>query len=40
MTRPDTQHLHRGPQFGKAKLRAAVKGKTAGHFLQMLEEDR
>jgi antitoxin (DNA-binding transcriptional repressor) of toxin-antitoxin stability system len=40
MTRPDAQHLHLGSQFGKAKLNPAVKGKTAGRFLQMLEEDR
>jgi antitoxin (DNA-binding transcriptional repressor) of toxin-antitoxin stability system len=40
LTRPDTQHLHIGLQFGKAKLNPAVKGKTAGRFLQMLEEDR
>ena len=40
LTRPGTEHLHAGPQFGKAKLKPAVKGKTAGRYLQILEEDR
>jgi len=40
LTRPDTQHLHRGSQFGKGKLNSVVKGKTAGRYLQMLAEDR
>ncbi len=40
LTRPDTQHLHIGSKFGKAKLIPAGKGKTAGRYLQMLDEDR
>jgi antitoxin (DNA-binding transcriptional repressor) of toxin-antitoxin stability system len=40
LTRPDSEHLHRGSQFGKTRLKPVVKGKTAGRYLQMLEEDR
>ncbi|MBN1569436.1 MAG: type II toxin-antitoxin system prevent-host-death family antitoxin [Acidobacteria bacterium] len=40
LTRPDTQNLHRGSQFGKAKLNSVLKRKTAGRYLQMLKEDR
>lgn len=40
LTRPGTEHLHTGAKFGKAKLKPAVKGKTAGRYLQILEEDR
>jgi antitoxin (DNA-binding transcriptional repressor) of toxin-antitoxin stability system len=40
LTRPGTEHLHAGSKFGKAKLKPAVKGKTAGRYLQLLEEDR
>ena len=40
LTRPDTQHLHRGSRFGKAKLTPVMKGKTAGRYLQILEKDR
>ena len=40
LTRPGTEHLHTGPKFGKANLKPAVKGKTAGRYLRMLEEDR
>jgi prevent-host-death family protein len=40
LTGAETQHLHLGANFGKAKLKPAVKAKTAGRYLQMLEEDR
>ena len=40
LTRPGTEHLHTGSRFGRAFLRPAVKAKTAGRYLQMLEEDR
>jgi prevent-host-death family protein len=40
LTRSDDEHLRRGAHFGKAKLKPAVKGKTAGRYLKMLEEDR
>ncbi len=40
LTRPDSQHLNRGSQFGKAKLNPVIKGKTAGRYLQILAEDR
>jgi prevent-host-death family protein len=36
----ETQHLHRGSHFGKAKLRAALHGITGGRYLALLQEDR
>ena len=32
--------VHRGSLFGNAKLKPALKGKTAGRYLRILEEDR
>jgi antitoxin (DNA-binding transcriptional repressor) of toxin-antitoxin stability system len=40
LSRPGTEHLHAGPRFGKAKLKPAVRGKTAGRYLQILRDDR
>jgi prevent-host-death family protein len=40
LTRMETEHLHTGHSLGKARLRPAVKEKTAGRYLQILEEDR
>jgi prevent-host-death family protein len=40
LVRIDDKHLHRGAQSGKAKLKPAIKGKTDGRYLQLLEEDR
>jgi antitoxin (DNA-binding transcriptional repressor) of toxin-antitoxin stability system len=40
LTRPESANLHRGSQFGKGRLKPVVKGKTAGRYLQILEEDR
>lgn len=36
----ETQHLHRGSHFGKAKLRPALSGITRGRYLALLREDR
>jgi antitoxin (DNA-binding transcriptional repressor) of toxin-antitoxin stability system len=38
--RPGTEHLHQGDRFGKASLKPAVRGKTAGRFLKILQDDR
>lgn len=40
LTRPETEHLHFGSRFGKARLKPAVRGKSAGRYLRILEEDR
>jgi antitoxin (DNA-binding transcriptional repressor) of toxin-antitoxin stability system len=40
LTRPESEHLHLGSQFGKTRLKPVVKGITAGRYLQILEEDR
>jgi prevent-host-death family protein len=40
LTCAETRHLHLGAHFGKAKLKPTVKAKTAGRYLQLLEEDR
>jgi len=40
LTRPETEHLHRGSRFGKANLTPAVSEKTAGRYLKILSEDR
>lgn len=40
LTRPGTEHLHRGAKFGKANLKPALRKRTAGRYLQILEEDR
>jgi len=40
LTRPGTEHLHRGSRFGKASLKPAVQGGTAGRYLEFLAEDR
>jgi antitoxin (DNA-binding transcriptional repressor) of toxin-antitoxin stability system len=40
LTRPESEHLHLGSRFGKTRLKPALKGKTAGRYLQILEEDR
>lgn len=40
LTRPGTEHLHVGSRFGDARLKPAVKGRTRGRYLQVLEEDR
>ena len=40
LTRPGTEHLNTGSEFGKARLKPAVRGKTAGRYLRILEEDR
>jgi prevent-host-death family protein len=40
LTRADTRNLHRGARYGKGQLKPALKGITAGRYLQFLEEDR
>jgi len=40
LSRPGTEHLHIGSRFGKAKLKPAVRKKTAGRYLRILEECR
>lgn len=40
LTRPGAEYLHFGSQFGKANLKPAVRRKTSGRYLQILEEDR
>jgi len=40
LTRSGMEHVHRGSRFGKANLRPAVRGKTTGRYLQLLQEDR
>jgi antitoxin (DNA-binding transcriptional repressor) of toxin-antitoxin stability system len=40
LTRPGVEHLHEGALFGKASLKPAVRRRTAGRYLQLLEEDR
>jgi antitoxin (DNA-binding transcriptional repressor) of toxin-antitoxin stability system len=40
LTGPGSQHLNKGSLFGKANLKPAVRGNTAGHYLQLLQEDR
>jgi antitoxin (DNA-binding transcriptional repressor) of toxin-antitoxin stability system len=40
LTRPGTEHLHTGSKFGRGRLKPALKGKTAGRYLQILEDDR
>ncbi len=34
------EHLHAGARFGRAELKPAVRGRTAGRYLQFLKGDR
>ena len=40
LSRPGTEHLHTGTHFGKARLKPALRAKTAGRYLQILKDDR
>ena len=40
LTKPRTEYLHTGSKFGKARLKPAIRGKTAGRYLRILEENR
>ncbi len=40
LTRPGTEHLHRGSRFGKANLKSTLQNRTAGRYLDFLAEDR
>jgi prevent-host-death family protein len=40
LTRAGAEHLRQGSCFGKGCLKPAIRGKTAGRYLQILKEDR
>jgi len=40
LTAPTTAHVHQGSRFGKAGLKPAIRGKTRGRYLGILQEDR
>jgi antitoxin (DNA-binding transcriptional repressor) of toxin-antitoxin stability system len=40
LSHPGSEHVHQGARFGKANLKPAVRVKTAGRYLQMLQDDR
>jgi len=40
LTRPTGENIHCGPDFGRGDLKPAVSGKTAGRYLEFLEQDR
>lgn len=40
LSRPGAEHIHCGARFGKANLKPAVRRRTAGRYLEFLEEDR
>jgi len=40
LTSAGTKHLHRGSRFGDADLRPAMRAKTGGRYLEVLDEDR
>jgi antitoxin (DNA-binding transcriptional repressor) of toxin-antitoxin stability system len=40
LSRPESEHLHRGSRFGKADLKPVLRAKTAGRYLLFLEQDR
>ncbi len=40
LTSAGAQHVRQGSGFGKGSLKPAVRGKTAGRYLQILKEDR
>jgi antitoxin (DNA-binding transcriptional repressor) of toxin-antitoxin stability system len=40
LSQPGKEHLHQGVRFGKASLKPAVRGKTVGRFLEILQDDR
>jgi antitoxin (DNA-binding transcriptional repressor) of toxin-antitoxin stability system len=39
LTLPGTKHLHAGSKFGRGRLKPAVKRKTDGRYLQILEDE-
>jgi antitoxin (DNA-binding transcriptional repressor) of toxin-antitoxin stability system len=40
LSRPELEHIHRGSRFGKADLKPLHRVKTAGRYLEFLEQDR
>ena len=40
LTRPAADHSHRGARFGNAALKPALRAKTAGRYLEFLDDDR
>ena len=40
LTSAGVQHVHQGSAFGQGSLKPAVRGKTAGRYMQILKEDR
>ncbi len=40
LTGSGSHHLNKGALFGKANLKPAVRGKTAGRYLELFQEDR
>jgi prevent-host-death family protein len=40
LTSASAQHVRQGSRFGQGGLKPAVRGKTAGRYLQVLKEDR
>jgi antitoxin (DNA-binding transcriptional repressor) of toxin-antitoxin stability system len=40
LSRPGTERLHQGTRFGNASLKPAIKGKTAGRYLEIFQDDR
>jgi antitoxin (DNA-binding transcriptional repressor) of toxin-antitoxin stability system len=40
LSHPGMEHLRQGKRFGKANLRPAIREKTAGRYLEILQDDR
>ena len=40
LTSAGAEHVRQGARFGQGNLKPAVRGKTAGRYLQILKEDR
>jgi len=40
LSRPESRHLHHGARFGRAALKPAARARTAGRYLQILQDDR
>lgn len=40
LTSASAEHVRQGARFGQGSFKPAVRGKTAGRYLQILREDR
>jgi antitoxin (DNA-binding transcriptional repressor) of toxin-antitoxin stability system len=40
LSHPGMEHLRQGKRFGQANLRPAIREKTAGRYLEILQDDR